>query len=103
MFVAPPIPAATRLEGNLARAEQAVAEVREAAAKLGPGAAVTSRVTLHARSEREVNEVAAGWNVKPWWTMSGRLYVAVKGDDVSQMEVAYTHAEPLETGTGAAA
>jgi hypothetical protein len=97
MFVAPPIPAATRLEGNLARAEQAFAEAREAAAKLGPGAAATARVTLHVETKQEVNEIAAGWNVKPWWTMSGRLYVAVKGDDVAQMEVAYTYDETAKT------
>jgi hypothetical protein len=94
--VIPVMPAASPLERGIAGAERALALMREAA-KRAPDGAVTASFTLHATSEREVNEVAAEWNIRPWWTMNGRLYVAVREEDGARMEVAYGHVDPADT------
>jgi hypothetical protein len=94
--VIPVMPAATPLERGLAGGERGLALMREAA-RHAPDGAVTATFTLHATSERQVNKVAAEWDIRPWWTMNGRLYVAVREEDGVRMEVAYAHVETADT------
>lgn len=97
--ITPVIPAASRLERNLAAAEEILARVRASASAAGWDAMAYSRVTIYTAATTEVDALAAAWGSRAAWEGAGR-YVTRAGDGPAEAEAVYV--KPA-TGNGAAA
>jgi hypothetical protein len=93
-------PAASRLEADLARAEEVLALARTAA-DLAPGATAFSRVAVYCTSQAQVDAIAAAWGVKARWAAHGRVYLAKTGDGHGEAEAAWSPSRAAERGAAA--
>jgi hypothetical protein len=101
------IPAPTRLDGDLGRAQEMLARVTASLDAAGPRARAFSRCALTVQSPEAVDALAAAWGVKPMWSAERTQYVArltTPGYEADAEAVYYAPAaEAGETATGAVA